>query len=206
MINIAICDDEQLNINILTDLLTGYSTSKSVSFLVHKYINGLNLLKQLESHQKYDIIFLDIEMESIDGITLAEKIREHDMKVPIVYITNYQDYWKKAYKVHAFQFMVKPIKKEELFKTLDDFFKLYTEINESKVQLNCDSTTMLVTQSEIYYFYILKKKKVHMKTVDGSYFINENLSDILNKLNPDDFYVSHKSCIINLRYIKSIEN
>ena len=160
MIKVAICDDEQINLNILTDLLTEYGKSKSVSFMVHKYVNGLNLLKQLESNQRYDIILLDIEMESIDGITLAEKIREYDMKAPIVYITNYQDYWKKAYKVHAFQFMVKPIKKDELFKTLDDFFKLYTEIKELKVQLNCDSTTMLVTQSEIYYFYILKKKKV----------------------------------------------
>lgn len=206
MIKVAICDDEANNLNILTDLMKEYCQGKSVCFVAHKYTDGLKLLKELENGEKYDIVFLDIEMDSINGIILAEKIRKYDVKVPIIYVTNYEDYWRKAYRVHAFQFLVKPIKKKELFKTLDDFLKAYTELKELKVQLKCENGTIVVSQSDIYYFYIMQKKTVHMEASTGSYTIKENLKDILQKLKPDDFYMSHKSCIINLRHVKSLEN
>ena len=206
MIKIAICDDEEKNLDILTDLLKEYCQGKSVSFVVHKYITGIKLLDELERGTKYDVMFLDIEMDSINGILLAERIRKYDMKVPIIYVTNYEDYWRKAYKVHAFQFLVKPLKKSELFKTIDDFMKAYSELKELKVQLKCENGTVIVPQSDIDYFFIMQKKTVHMETSSGSYIVKENLKDIFDKLKADDFYMSHKSCIINLRHVKSLEN
>ena len=64
----------------------------------------------LESEEKFDIIFLDIDMGGINGIETAKKIRIYDKKVKIIYVTNYTDYTSSAFSVHAFGYLVKPIK------------------------------------------------------------------------------------------------
>ena len=75
----------------------------------------------LVADEKFNIIFLDIEMQRSNGIEVALQIRRMDMNVPIVYITSYIDYWRRAYKVHAFDFIIKPFKSEELHKVMRDY-------------------------------------------------------------------------------------
>lgn len=206
MLKIAICDDEEKYIRDIEVLLKKYSDVNSIAMEFDKYTDGITLLNCLIDGNGYDMIFLDIEMDSINGIELAEKIRKIDKRVPIVYVTSYEAYWRRAYKVHAFQFIVKPVNEEELFSTMDDFISAHKELTEKKVQLKCEEGIVFAIQSEIYYFYIEKKKTVHVKTATDEYTVKENLRDIFEKLDNNQFYMSHKSCIINLRHVKSLEN
>lgn len=206
MLKIAICDDEEKYVEDTASLLKKYSGKTSMNIDIEKYIDGNKILDKVKASTKFDIIFLDIEMDNINGIELAERIREIDTQVPIVYITSYEDYWKQAYRVHAFQFVVKPIEETEIFAVMDDYIEIYKRHQESKVLLNCEGGTVLAMENEILYFYIERKKKVHAKIGNKEYIVKENLKDIYIKLNKQDFYVSHKSCIINLNYVRSLEN
>ena len=203
MLKIAICDDEEKYIKDLKILLEKYGGKNNQKMDFNTFNEGTKLLA---SGKKYDIIFLDIEMEGINGIELAERLREYDMKVPIVYVTGYEAYWRRAYKVHAFDFIVKPINEAELYKTMDDFLTARHKLTECKVQLKCEEGMKFAIQSDVYYFYIEKKKTVHIKTTTEEYIVKENLRDIFDKLDKEQFYMSHKSCIINLRHVKSLEN
>lgn len=203
MFNIIICDDEKKYVDNLKTVVEDFFKKINTDVTITSYTDGDELLNE---KIKADIVFLDIEMKRVDGITVAEEIRRYDMNVPIIYVTSYVDYWRKAYSVHAFDFITKPYTKEQVEKVLSDFVHMMEETEEKKVLLKTQDCTVNMRQNDIYYFMIEKKKQVLMATVNGNYIVRENLKDIYEKLDKDMFYFSHKSSIVNLRYVERLEN
>ena len=115
MLHIAICDDDIKALGEIKQILADYCKLKKLAAKISTYCDGTDLLV---ADEKFNIIFLDIEMQRSNGIEVALQIRRMDMNVPIVYITSYIDYWRRAYKVHAFDFIIKPFKSEELHKVM----------------------------------------------------------------------------------------
>jgi DNA-binding LytR/AlgR family response regulator len=76
MLNIAICDDEQFYVQKIKHLLEILLTRKRVSFHIDTFQSGIDLCKDIKRASKYDMIFLDINMEHMNGIETAEKIRK----------------------------------------------------------------------------------------------------------------------------------
>lgn len=203
MLRIGICDDEEYYRDTISVILSEYCNSKQIEHENCTFADGIDLVN---SHKKFDIIFLDIEMKTLNGIETARKIRETNLNVPIVYITGYSDYWRRAYSVHAFQFMEKPVGKEQIYQVMNDFYKMIQCENYDKILLITDDGVVTLKYSEIYYFYIEKKKSVNVYTVSGKYLVKENLGDIYEKLQQDMFYMPHRCCIINLRFVSNVIN
>ena len=159
----------------------------------------------INSDLKFDIIFLDIEMKNVNGIQAAQHIRKVDMNVPIVYVTGYADYWRRAYKVHAFDFISKPASQEQINSVLNDFLSTFYKKNKAKISLNTAEGMMLVSLDEIRYFYIREKKKVQLNTVERkNIIVKENIGDIYERLNKEMFYMPHRCCIINFKFVKNV--
>lgn len=203
MINVVICDDEKSDVDKLKAVVEDFFKKENTDIIITTYTDGENLL---DERAKADIIFLDIEMKKIDGIKTAEKIRRYNMNVPIVYVTNYADYWRRAYSVHAFDFIIKPYIKENVEKVLRDYMRMVEGLEEKRVLLKTMNGIINIRQADIYYFLIEKKKHISMTTVNGVYIVRENLRDIYEKLDERQFYMSHKSCILNLCYVERLEN
>ena len=203
MLHIAVCDD---NIKILGEvkrILTDYCKAKKLAAKISAYCDGTDLLTSEES---FDIIFLDIEMQQSNGIEVAQKIRRIDMMVPIVYITSYIDYWRRAYKVHAFDFITKPFKPEELCKVMKDYLAALDDASEETITLPTDDGVVCFKMNDIYYFMFEAKKKVYMYIADGRVLVRENLTDIYNMLNKERFYQTRRDCVLNLKYVQKIQN
>ena len=124
MIKIAVVDDEQTVIEEIKKLIERFLSSHSLDFKLYTFNDGKDLLLNKES---YDIIFLDIEMKSLDGIDTAIQIRNYDMNVPIVYITSFSKYWRSAYQVHAFGFIENPVFYDIFEKILNDLLQMRSE-------------------------------------------------------------------------------
>lgn len=201
MLNIAVCDDERLYIDKLADIILSFTQQNNMSVKIEKFDDGIELIS---SGIKFDLIFLDIEMKKSNGIEIAERIREVDSNVPIVYVTSYSDYWRRAYKVHAFDFILKPFNSEEIFKVLSDFIALKKDSNIKTVKLTTEYGTEIQPINEIYYFILLAKRKIQIVTISKDYIVRENLTDIFNKLDDDCFYITHRSCIVNMNYVQTI--
>ena len=202
MLNIAVCDDERLYIDNLGEIILSFTQQNSMSVNIEKFDDGIELIS---SGIKFDLIFLDIEMKKSNGIEITERIREVDSNVPIVYVTSYSDYWRRAYKVHAFDFILKPFNSEEIFKVLSDFIALKKDSNIKTVKLTTEYGTEIQPINEIYYFIVLAKKKIQIITAKSDYIVKENLTDIFNKLDDDCFYITHRSCIVNMNYVQTIK-
>lgn len=203
MIRVAICDDESKVVEKINDSVNFFLTDNKYNFTVEKYYSGESLV---ESKKKYDLIFLDIEMKELNGIETAQAIRSEDVDVKIVYITSYTDYWRRAYKVHAFDFISKPFSDEDIHNALKDFLKIYNAENKKTVELRTADGAAVLKTKDILYFYIKdkEKRKVIVNTSHGEYFSTESLKEIYEKLDSDEFYKAHKSCIVNLRYVQSM--
>lgn len=203
MIKIAICDDDLNVIEEISQFLHDYEKNNSVAFEILGFYDGDELLV---SNQKFDLIFLDIEMERIGGFEAADGIREFDMNLPIVYITSHSGHFERAFKVHAFEYIIKPIKQERLLGVMNDFFAARHDVSETIIQLLTSDGFVNVKLNEVYYFFAEAKKKILMHTVDGNVTIFENLADIYNKLDKTQFYMTKRGSVVNLRYVKRLKN
>lgn len=204
MIRIAICDDE---IEIVTELslkIDNIMKNIGEEAKIYQFINSNEMLT---SHVKFNLIFLDVEMPNLNGIETAERIRISDPHVQIVYVTNYKDYMKKAYRVHAFDYIQKPIDDESIKIVISDYIKT---INLDKVDIvemiSIDQEKLLINSNDIIYISCgHKKRTVIVITTAMDHICKGNISDIYDKLNSFDFFMPHRSHIINLSMVKSFK-
>ncbi len=201
MIKIAVVDDEQNIIEETKKFIERFFNNHSLNFKLYTFNDGKDLLLNKDS---YDIIFLDIEMKSLDGIDTAIQIRNYDMNVPIVYITSFSKYWRSAYQVHAFSFIEKPINYDKIAKVLNDFIQMCSEKAGKSVNLRTEQGTIVQNANEIYYFLIDKNKICTAYTFKKNYVVKENLNAIFEKLDKVQFYSPHRCCIVNLKYVDYI--
>ena len=97
--NIIICDDSQNDRKILIELLQSYAQEKKQCFEMIEYDSGASLCEDESALQKCQLVFLDINMEDMDGLKAAMKIKEEYPKLPVVLVTAYMNYALDGYKV-----------------------------------------------------------------------------------------------------------
>lgn len=198
MIKIAICDDEVTILNKMKEIINNYNKR---DIEIYAYENGESLLKEDIS---FDIMFLDIDMTGINGIETAKKLRKYDKKVKIIYVTNYTDYTSYAFGVHAFGYIVKPVKYEEVYHQLDEALSYMVEENEEILEFITNNGVVRVDVKDIYYFEY-QSRKVIMKTREGEFILKEKISEIGNYMEKYGFIMPHKSFSVNLYHVKSIK-
>lgn len=203
MIKIAICDDDELVIQQMEQILEKCAREQAMQLEFGMFYSGEELLRYMgKTQQRFDILFLDIEMGGLDGLKTAERIREIDRKMLIVYVTNHESYALKAYQVHPFHFLVKPLDEQDVRKCF------------------CQACSY-VTQEEEYFEYTYKKNSYRKPIRDIMYFMSNKrmiqihmedgtieefygkLDDIDLRLQSvrTDFWRIHKSVLVNAKYI-----
>ena len=86
---IAICDDEQLDIKYIKELLHIWQEETNISLQIETFTSAENFLFHYAEDKLYDIILLDIELGGMDGVTMAKKIRKENKTVQIIFISGY---------------------------------------------------------------------------------------------------------------------
>ncbi|MDF2822587.1 MAG: response regulator of the LytR/AlgR family [Clostridiales bacterium] len=115
-IKIGICDDKANDIKMLSEALYEYDHS----FKITTYMNAESLLEDLyDSKILFDILFLDIYMPGLNGVEAAGKIRARMNDTIIIFFSSSDEHYAEAYEVFAFNYLLKPIDKVKLNRTLD---------------------------------------------------------------------------------------
>ena len=201
---VAICDDDKNDIRKLTKLLEQYDEEKHVGFSVVEYESGTVLLKNLRHGDDADIIFLDINMDDMDGLTVAKRIREKMEDVPIVLVTAYMNYALDGYKVKASRFLIKDDLDNTFVECMDHICGEL--LRKSKdIMLLCVEGEVRLKASDIVLIEILGHKSM-IRLSDQTYQIYEKLDVLEKKLKGFGFLRVHKSFIVNMGHIRSINN
>ena len=197
MIKIAVCDDDE---KILAETLELLKQYKRLPLSADGYTNGEELLA---AGKKYDILLLDIDMEGMNGIETARRIREADKEVKLIYVTNYSEYTIFAFGVHAFAYLLKPLKAEELFAQLDEAFAYGLAVPEPELEFLAREGILRTTPSRILCFEY-QSRQVLMYTAEQVWHLKRRITEVAGEMERYGFAVPHKSFVVNLYAVQSI--
>lgn len=193
--NIAICDDDKGFRNNLEKHLKNYFNDKSITLNFSHFCCGEDLLR---NDLLFDLVFLDVQMDTINGIDTGKELKKRNPHNIIFIITSFDVYLDDAFKIKAFRFLSKPLNVLRLYKALDDAAELIT--NDVIVFYDMESQKNLrIYTNDIIYIEIIKKK-IKIVTVNDVYYSNEKMAFWKNKLNGISFVSPHSSFIANLDY------
>lgn len=204
MFNVAICDDEMDEIERLEGILENISSQHGIHVELEDFMSGEKLLRQMEEYNiRYDLIFLDIEMKHMDGLDTAKRIRELDERVYLIYVTGFESYALKAYEVHPYHFILKPISVETIEKC---FLKVYNNISSEACyfEYRYKKDYYKLPVSDIMLFES-DRRRINIYLADGSIFTYyDKLSLIEEKMKNRKavFWRIHQSYLVHVKYIR----
>ena len=130
-INIAIVDDNHDEQEKICSFLKDYASANHLQIMLSRFASGEEFLDGYSPYQ-YSVIFLDIYMGGISGIDTAKKIRETDRDTLVIFLTTSEDHMMSAWRVHAYEYILKPVKKEQVFLTMDDILDRTTILDSKR--------------------------------------------------------------------------
>ncbi len=202
MLRIAICDDDSKFTRKLETLVLQESQKLGIRADTDVFSDGKTLLKSFQNGDHYELIFIDIEMEQVDGITAARRIREIDRTVLLVYVSGYDKYLKELFEVEPFRFLSKPLNPAQF----DRYFKeACKRINETEVfyQFTFNKEIRKISVKDIVYFESNNRiVYIHLKDGTNEYFYGK-LNNVEKELAASRQYFLriHQSFLVNYDYI-----
>ena len=202
MLRIAICDDDSKFTRKLETLVLQESQKLGIRADTDVFSDGKTLLKSFQNGDHYELIFIDIEMEQVDGITAARRIREIDRTVLLVYVSGYDKYLKELFEVEPFRFLSKPLNHAQF----DRYFKeACKRINETEVfyQFTFNKEIRKISVKDIVYFESNNRiVYIHLKDGTNEYFYGK-LNNVEKELAASRQYFLriHQSFLVNYDYI-----
>jgi len=195
---IAICDDEEkyrIQLKTVLDKLL-INTDDDIE----TFSDG-NILALKFAESPFDLVFLDIEMPEIDGITLARKLRAVSEKVFIVFLTGHVEYALEGYEVNALRYLTKPVDIDKLKEVLN---YVRDKIGSARqIIIREDGEEIILNVNDVVYIESMNQN-VRIVTTTGEHTIRYNIGDFEEQLKDDGFFRSHRGYLISLSKVKKL--
>lgn len=194
---IAICDDEEYYLNRIYQYMCEEPDCSSECFNASSA-----LLKKYEAGERYDILFLDIQMEPMNGIELAKEIRHFDANVIIVFMTSYLEYAPAGYEVNAFRYLLKPISYDDISHVMSDIREKNRALQ--KVIFKAPQCELILNIDDILFFETDDKETtIHYST--DTFVIRKGLNELLSELPQLLFFRIHRKYVVNLSRVREYD-
>ena len=200
---IAVIDDSAEDRKLLAEKIQNFCLRESLIYEIRSFSSGNEFL--LASRTDWDIIFLDIFMNEIDGMTVARTLRGNNVSSLIVFTTSSRDYAIESYDVRAFHYLVKPIEQDKL----DEVLRLceksirsrnhYIEVKEGRIMSRILIRDIMYTDYYNHYIQIHTPGRM-IKT----YMSFAEFSPLLLKYK--QFLSPYRNCMINMDYVQQMDD
>lgn len=157
--------------------------------------------KLLNSQDTGEIAFLDVEMPGLSGIHTGERLKKRNPRMKIFILTSYMDYLDEAMKFHVFRYLSKPIDKKRLFRNMKE--ALYQIEMETKPVPIETKDGFVVRQAEDILYIEAVQRRTQVVAVDQVYESPLPMRDWQSLLQIGCFYQTHRSFLVNMRYVTS---
>ena len=198
---VAICDDDLRFCEQLKTYIEQFGKEYMIDFYIDIFYSGKNLCRELQQHEEYDIIFLDIVLGDTSGIDVGNYIRDElqNQNVQIVYISAYSSYAMQLFKIRPMDFLIKPVSKSEV----EHLLQVGLEILGNRRK-----TFLYKVKREVKEIYIAdilyfkgKDREIEIVLKDKKICYYGKLRDVYEQLEDEGFVFIHKSYLINIRQI-----
>lgn len=216
-VSTLIVDDEQLAREELSYLLKDYPEIE----VLDSASNGLDALQLIERLEP-DLVFLDVEMPGLDGLEVISKLREKGNPLPhFVLTTAYDNYAVEAFRLHALDYLLKPIEKERLRESLArarqaveerpstqekiaEPFEPKHPAQRTKLLVKANNRNLIVDAQDVIYATI----DDGLITIVTSHFEGQSnyrtIEELQSNLDPSVFWRVHRSFLVNINRIREV--
>ena len=203
MIKFAICDDEPLMAQELAGHLADYMKENLITaYSVSSFSDGRALLDAID---RFDVIFLDIQMEQPDGMETAKLLRRRGDHSLLVFVTVLKELVFDAFQVEAYDYLLKPLDRARFKQTMDRVLRSLDRKTAEDIVIQRGTGCEVVLLSDIVYCEVLGRK-IYLHKHDGT------VSDYYDKLEDLErrvdgrFFKCHRSFLVNLDYVRGCQD
>ena len=196
---IVICDDELLIREQIEKYLIEYFKKHSLAQPEYaSFCSGEELLK---CNEKVDIAFLDVEMPGRSGTIIGKQLIERNPKCLVFIVTSYMDYLDEAMEFRVFRYLSKPIDKNRLFRNMNQAIVQYRNTTR-QITIQTKEEAFVINESDIICVEA-RDKKIYIHTINGQYEAIQKMPFWVEKLNSGCFFQTHRSFIVNMKYVSA---
>jgi DNA-binding LytR/AlgR family response regulator len=200
-LKIAICEDEKIFSDKLLELVKSYFKNHNQMLEVSVFTDGIPLIDESKCGIKYDLIFLDIQLEISDGVNVAAQLREFDKEAAIIFVTGLENRAVEGYAVSAFDYIIKSSLDDRLSDVLDRFM----QVNKAKflTVTTLNGETEIILCNDILYIES-DGRGTAISTMNSIIRTSLSVNKVYQLLPQDNFVEIHKSVFVMVTKIKRI--
>lgn len=203
MIRIGVVDDQQESRHLLQSYLARYEHENGIQFAVEEFADGSELTAAYRP--RFDIIFLDVQMDNLDGFATARLIREVDPGVILIFVTNMAQFAIKGYEVDALSYLLKPVPYFAFSQELKRSLERLERQRDDHIVLSVGGDVLRVNLAEVVYIESIKHRLV-FHTRDGKLSMIGTLKEMAAQLESRGFFRSNSFLLVNLRHVEGFSN
>lgn len=199
---IGICEDEAVYVKLVSEKVSEYFQKLGEMVTLDVFSDGAPFLKTLREGKSYDLILLDLQLEHSDGMAVAEKIRQMDAKVPLIFVTGMESRAAEGYGVEAMDYVVKSKLETRLPQALGRFWEKRKD--SSLIFETSEGETVILSFRDILWVES-EGRGVKIVTARREY-VNAStpVGKVTAELSENEFLEIHKSVYVQVREIKRI--
>lgn len=202
MIHVAICDDNIADLERLRDMLLKSRNNLQIV----SYDNGEALIKELKTGSiSFSLYYLDIYMDGINGVETAQQIRAIDQRGIIIFVSTSEDFYRAAYDVFAFNYLLKPLQSTAFNTVLENALIQLKQEQECIIRFTYRGREYCLHESEILYISSENHNVIFHMTNNETYLYYGKLENLLPQLRHNLFVRCHQSFVVNLSKVMSLD-
>lgn len=202
MIRIAIIDDDMKIQSQLYKYIKDYEKTSDEKFKVTRFLDGIEIVTNYRP--VYDILFLDVQMDIMGGLETAERIREQDREVIIVFVTNMAEFAIKGYKVDAMSYVVKPVAYFDFAQQLDKAIRKVVYNRKAYILINLNNELVRQDIAQIEYIESIgHKMTVH--TEKENLTIYSTMKKMEEQVAGYNFAKCNSGYLVNLSHVENVD-
>ncbi len=200
-IRVAVVDDERDTLKAYEQMFSRLSRETDATFSVTPFADGLDLVSDYKS---FDLIFLDIDMNKLNGLETARQLRKMDESVMLIFVTRLAQYAINGYDYNAFDFVLKPLDYATFRMKMKRALKTLLRRRTKNVCIRCDGVSKVIPCDTLKYVEVQGHYLVY-HTTDGDLRTYGTLAEAAEQLDDTDFVSCHRCFLVNAAFVKDIK-
>lgn len=200
MLLVSIIDPSKEDVTRLSALIEHYFRRSSTAYVQRVYQSGMEFVRSAENS---DIVFLETNLEKLDGLETARIIRKLGSEAQLIFVASGAEMAIHGYSVDALDYLLKPVEPADVERALDKAVRRLSSRSCAYLALKLPNGTASISTNDITYVEVFDHNLVY-HTTGGDYTVRGRLGDVYEQLDHDYFLACNRSFIVNLRYVTEI--